>query len=137
MGQLLTTIQLKNLASLGGTPKAIEVEALVDTGATALCITEAQAKALGRDLEEAEQRTICLANDLEEQAWYLPFVELNYGGLTLVVNAYVIRGANQTLLGAVPLEELNLVLDLAKQTLKPRTPLVQFIQPKTRLVVLG
>lgn len=133
--QLLTTIQLSNLAMIGQR-KSIEVEALVDTGATALCITEDQARDLGRDLEEAEQRSILLANDIQEQAWYLPMIELNYGGLDLVVNAYCIPGSNTALLGAVPLEELGLVLDLGRQKLEPRVACAKFMQPRTRLVVV-
>ena len=135
MGQLLTTIKLTNLATIGITHKSIEIEALVDTGAAVLCITEDQAVALGLEYQDAERRDITLSKDRTDYGFYIPHIQLNYGGLDLMVNAYVVTGSNQALFGAVPLAELNLVLDLAQQKLEPRIWVAKFMQPKTRLVI--
>jgi len=58
MGLRYATLRLTNLFSR----QSVEVDALVDTGATFMCVTEEIALQLGFDTTEVTQQTVTLAD---------------------------------------------------------------------------
>lgn len=100
--------------------RTLEIPAYVDTGAVNLCITTDVAERLG--LRELGKQNARLANDA-----YIPVttagpVEVEYGGRATTVRATVVPGATENLLGAIPLEDMDLVVHPAGQNLLPAHP---------------
>ena len=104
MGLITTNITLRNprdqsLASY-------EAEALVDTGALLLCIPEHIALQLR--LEMHHQREVETADGKRHQCPYVGPIEITFGNRTCFAGALVL--GNEVLLGAVPMEDLDLVI---------------------------
>ena len=105
MGHVFTDIILSN-------PRVPELEpltvnALVDTGAAWLCIPERVQVQLG--LEEVERREITLADESQKLVAYVGPIQVRFGNRSCFVGALVL--GNQTLLGAVPMEDMDLVIN--------------------------
>jgi clan AA aspartic protease len=84
----------------------VEVDALADTGAVHLCIPEHVR--LQRGLEEAEKREVTLADGGKKPVSYVGPVELHFKNRVGFAGALV-RG-DQVLLGAIPREDMDLVV---------------------------
>lgn len=89
----------------------LEVEALVDTGATLLCIPPDVAEAL--QLEVAEYRDVTLADGGRHAVPYVGPVRVNFGSRTCFTGAFVL--GQKVLVGAIPLEDMDLVIDPARR----------------------
>lgn len=109
MGIVKTKIKLSNprLSNL----EPIEVECLVDTGALHLCITETQCIQL--QLEEFEKRPVTLANGSTHNLPYVGPIKIDWNGRVSFSGAMVL--GNQCLLGAIPMEDMDILVHPAKQ----------------------
>jgi clan AA aspartic protease len=124
MGLTYTTIQLTNVGDIETFQRGFiqeneirtkEISALVDTGALTLVISVEVCRELGLRIEEF--RSAVLANGQREEVPITSAVEVRVGGRKTVVNAAVT--GSEALLGAIPLEGLDLVVDPIKQILVP------------------
>ena len=100
--------------------KSLKVAALVDTGALHLCLPEHIALQL--QLKELEKREVTLANGRKQLASYVGPLEVAFENRHCFVGAMVL--GNEPLLGAIPLEDMDLVVDPARRRLitNPDTP---------------
>jgi len=100
--------------------KPVALNALVDTGAFTLCIPEHVKIQLG--LEEAERREVTIANGKKEVVPYVGPIKLTCLGRSCFTGALVL--GDRTLLGAVPMEDLDVVISPNKEevTVNPESP---------------
>jgi clan AA aspartic protease len=100
--------------------RPVEVEALVDTGAITLCIPEHVRIQL--DLDEAERREVTVADGRKKVVPYVGPIKVTCLGRTCYTGALV--WAHRTLLGAVTMEDMDLVISPTKQqvTVDPESP---------------
>ncbi|MCB2263931.1 MAG: clan AA aspartic protease [Candidatus Thiosymbion ectosymbiont of Robbea hypermnestra] len=118
MGLTYATVHLTNLIN----DQSMEINALVDTGATFLCVTEEIALQLGFDLTEARQQVVTLADGHQYKVPKIAPIEVAFGNRSYVTEAVVI--GDESLLGALPLEAMDLVVDPRQQRLiaNPKHP---------------
>jgi clan AA aspartic protease len=118
MGLITAKLTLKNprRAEL----EALEVETLVDSGAVHLCIPPHVQIQLG--LEEAMKKEATLADGSRKLVSYVGPVELRFKNRVGYVGALVM--GDQVLLGAIPMEDMDLVVIPATRTLdvNPNSP---------------
>lgn len=95
--------------------KAVELNSLVDTGALMLCIPQSVAFQLA--LEELDKRPVTIADGSSHQVPYVGPVRVDFENRFCFVGALVI--GDETLLGAVPMEDMDLVVHPATQKLMP------------------
>ena len=98
-----------------GDVKKIAVKALVDTGAWTLTINEEIAKQL--DLKVVDQTAISLANGTTSTCDLVGPVEVRFENRVAICSALVLPGADEVLLGAIPLESMDVVIDLSSHRL--------------------
>jgi clan AA aspartic protease len=91
------------------------IKAMVDTGASTLIINEDLRCQLG--LKVKAERQITLANDTKEKCQLTEPVEIRWKDRETTCRALVIPGAGEVLLGAIPLEDMDLIVDPKKQEL--------------------
>ena len=118
MGLIKAMITLKN-------PKEsslveMNVQALVDTGALHLCIPESVAMQLG--LSELYKREVSTADGREHLCSYVGPIQVSFENRSCFTGALVI--GNEVLLGAVPMEDMDVLISPAKQMLivNPESP---------------
>jgi clan AA aspartic protease len=118
MGIIRTQIELGNPTKPDLKPLA--VEALVDTGAMTICIPEHVALQLG--LETVETREITTADEKSHVVPYVGPVRIRFENRTCFTGALVI--GDTVLLGAVPMEDMDLVVSPAEETIvvNPKSP---------------
>jgi clan AA aspartic protease len=118
MGLIRTSLQLSNPRDAALSP--LEVEALVDTGAITLCVPEHVALQL--KLEEIEQREVTTADGRKRIVPYVGPVQVRFRNRSCFVGALVL--GESVLLGAVPMEDMDLVLSPARQSVEvnPNSP---------------
>jgi clan AA aspartic protease len=104
MGLIYASIVLGNPRDRSLAP--LSVEALADTGAVHLCIPEHVALQL--KLESLHEREVTTADGKKRLCPYAGPVEVTFGNRTCYVGALVL--GDEVLLGAVPMEDLDLVL---------------------------
>ncbi|MEO5373530.1 MAG: clan AA aspartic protease [Alphaproteobacteria bacterium] len=111
-------LRLGNLARPG--LEEINVTALVDTGALHLCIPEHVAVQL--QLAVLEKREVQTADGRSHLVDYVGPVRISLLGRTCVTGGLVLGG--QALLGAIPIEDMDLVIEPARQrlTVNPASP---------------
>ena len=109
MGIVKTVIKLSNPRFLD--IKAIEIECLVETGALHLCITKSQSIQL--KLEEHEKRPVTLADGSAHQMSYVGPIKVDWQGRVSFTGAMVL--GNQCLLGAIPMEDMDIMVHPSKQ----------------------
>jgi len=90
------------------------VNAVVDTGAMTLVINEQMRRQLGLDVVGAKIAT--LANNVKEKVQIAEAVEVHWKNRSMTCQPWVV-GAGKTLLGAIPLENMDLIVDPAGQEL--------------------
>ncbi len=84
----------------------IEVSALADTGAAMLCLP--RAVALQLQLEKADTRVATMADGSMKSVYYVGPVDVRFKDRRCFVGAMVM--GDETLLGAVPMEDMDLVV---------------------------
>ena len=104
----------------------MEVSALVDSGAVHLCIPEHLAIQLS--LAELERREVVLADGHRRTVPYVGPVEVRFRNRRCFTGAVVLSDAvvlgNEVLLGAIPMEDMDLVLrpQLQSVDVNPESP---------------
>lgn len=93
--------------------KRISLNILVDTGAYNLCINESIQQQL--DLPFLEKRKAQLANGHIEEYNVVGPIVLKFKNRQTVCNAMVLQGDSEPLLGAIPIEDLDVVIIPARQ----------------------
>ena len=118
MGTVHADITLKNAgdvinAKRGSLPeqsvREIAVNAVVDTGAVTLVISEAIREELGLEIREISEAT--LANKDKVVCKIAEPVEIRWKRRSSVCLPWVLPGAEGVLLGAIPLEDMDLIVD--------------------------
>jgi clan AA aspartic protease len=118
MGLIRGTFQLLNPLCQELAP--LEVSALADTGAVHLCIPEHVALQL--QLQELEKREVVLADGHRRTVPYMGPVEVRFRNRRCFTGAMVL--GNEVLLGAIPMEDMDLVLQPQLQSIdvNPESP---------------
>ena len=95
--------------------KHLPINILVDTGAYNLCINETIQAQLG--LSFVEKRKGQLANGSIEEYDFVGPVIVKFKNRQTVCNALVLQGDNEPLLGAIPLEDMDVLIHPIRQEL--------------------
>ena len=118
MGMINAEIELSNPSQPGLSP--LSVQALVDTGAMTICIPEHVAVQL--KLPEIEKREVTTADEKPHVVPYVGPIQIRFQKRTCFTGALVI--GDSVLLGAVPMEDMDLVVEPSLQTItvNPKSP---------------
>lgn len=129
MGRFSVEVELANNDDLAlqraGTLRADQVRrarlrGVVDSGAARLVIPEPVALQLG--LRTVGQTNVRYADLRRAQRDIAGDIELTYAGRRGVFNAIVEPARDSALIGAIVMEELDLIVDCTNQRLEPRDP---------------
>lgn len=123
MGLVHTKIELSNPKD--DSLKPVTVRALVDTGATMLCIPEHLAIQL--QLKETERRDVVTADGREHSVPYVGPIRVRFDNRSSFAGALVM--GDSVLMGAIQMEDMDLVVHPRTQTVtvnpaSPNTPSV-------------
>ncbi len=118
MGLTYAKLKLTNLFG----KQQIDIEALVDTGATFMCVTEEIAFQLGFDTTEVSTQVVTLADGHQRKVPKIAPIEIAFENRTYVTEAVVL--GNEALLGVIPMEAMDLVVHprLKTLTINPQHP---------------
>ena len=118
MGMINADIELSNPRQPDLSP--LSVQALVDTGAMTICIPEHIAVQL--KLDEIEKREVTTADERSHVVPYVGPIQIRFQRRTCFTGALVI--GDTVLLGAVPMEDMDLVVEPSRQTItvNPKSP---------------
>jgi len=140
MGRVMTKIKLTNpfdgeRAREGLLPpeqvRTVEVEALVDTGATTLVLPAGVCRNLG--LREAGRRKVRYANGVVAEVPWVRGVWIEILGREMTSDALVEAEGTTPLIGQIPLEGLDLIVnpktrDLEVNPASPDAPLLDLLR---------
>ena len=127
MGYVYTDITLMNAMDVvnarhGAIPepeiRQTTVQAMVDTGAATLIINDAIRQELGLMVRREEEVT--LANDTAETVKVTDPIEVHWKDREMVCQPWVISDSGEVLLGAIPLENMDLIVDPKQQAVVGR-----------------
>jgi clan AA aspartic protease len=102
---------------------------MVDTGATTLIINKDLFQQLGLDV--MEEREITFANDTKEICKLTEPVEIHWQDHFVAMSALVVEDASEVLLGVLPLEGMDLMVDTVNDSPRPEAP------PRKRVLGYG
>ncbi len=111
MGLVYADIILANPREAKLSP--LSVSALVDTGSLMLCLPQHVVLQLG--LEILEEREVTLADGKKQRVPYVGPVEVRFANRRCFVGALML--GDEPLLGAVPMEDMDVLVHPASQTL--------------------
>ena len=97
------------------TKQSIEVRAMVDTGATFMCVTEKVAHQLGFDVTEASSQFVRTADGRQLKVPKIAPVEMAFENRSYVTEAVVL--GDEPLMGVLPMEAMDLVVEPAQERL--------------------
>ena len=118
MGTVYAVISLKNARDEGGRRaglmkaedvRSVNVKSVVDTGAMSLVITEKLCQKLG--LEKIGEKFVRIANGQRVSCKLTEAVEIHWKNRISILSAVVIPGAKTVLLGTIPLEDMDLLVN--------------------------
>jgi clan AA aspartic protease len=124
MGNVYAEITIKNSGDVTNVGRglisdkdvrSLTVTALVDTGAGTIAITEDMRLKLGLAIERT--RTASLAGGQETVCKITEPVRIFWKDRDTVCRARVLPGEDETLLGVIPLEDMDLIVDPKRQEL--------------------
>ena len=124
MGTFMEEITLENVVDRGSANRGIinesqirtlKVQAMPDTGAWTLVINEEIREKLGLTIESEAQST--LADGKTSNYPITEGVKIRWKKRSTVLPAVVVADAKKVLLGALPLEAMDLIVDPVRQTL--------------------
>lgn len=132
MGLIYANIQLINAEDIGLQKRGylkkeeirqVEVKMMVDSGAYMMAINENIMRQLG--LRAVEKYPAVLADGTEIEFDLTSPIEVRFDNRHAVVNALVLPGDNEPLLGVIPMEAMDVVIHPLKQelTVNPKHPL--------------
>lgn len=118
MGHAFADLELSNPRTPSLQP--VRVRALADTGALMLCIPEHVVVQLG--LEAETEREVTVADGRRLKVPYVGPIRVAFDGRICFVGALVL--GDEVLLGAVPMEDLDLVISPGRRTVtvNPESP---------------
>jgi predicted aspartyl protease len=129
MGRFSVDLELVNdwdlaaVAAKALEPAAVRratVRGVVDTGATRLVIPEAVGRQLG--LTPTGRVRVRYADGRAEERPVVEHIRLSYAGRSSVFNGVLEPARDTALIGAIVLEDLDLIVDCTNQRLVPRDP---------------
>jgi clan AA aspartic protease len=129
MGTVMTKLAMWNNTDLedanrGLVPpnavRSVTLEALVDTGAMTLVIPEEAARALGLSL--IGHRPATLADGTKRQIPVMGALRIEILGRQMICDALVTPAGTTALIGQIPLEELDLIVDPGSREARVRSP---------------
>ena len=109
MGLTYADLKLTNLF----TNQSVAVRALVDSGATFMCVTEEIAHQLGFDPSEVSTQFVHTADRRQLKVPKIAPIEIAYENRTYVTEALVM--GDEALMGVLPLEAMDLLIDPTQQ----------------------
>jgi len=124
MGFVYAEIKLKNAYDISSFKRGfikeedirqITVKALVDTGAGTLVINEELRQRLGLGIEGT--RRAVLANNTKESVNIVEPVEIHWNDRNSICKPLSASNSGEVLLGAIPLEDMDLIVDPVRQIL--------------------
>ena len=95
--------------------KRMHINMLADSGAYMMCINEDIQATL--QLPFIEQRSAVMANGSVETFDTVGPIMVKFKNRTAMCNAYVLKGSNEPLLGAIPMEEMDVLIHPLRQEL--------------------
>lgn len=104
-------LKLTNLSN----HQQVEINSLVDNGATFMCVTEEIALQLGFDTSEVSRQVVTLADGHQLKVPKIAPIEIAFENRSYVTEAVVL--GNEPLLGVIPLEAMDLIVDPRQQML--------------------
>lgn len=110
MGIIHADIELTNARRDDLSP--MTVNALVDSGAVHLCIPQHVANQL--ELEVQDRREVTVADGRTQTVDYVGPIRVRFANRQCLVGALVL--GDQPLLGAIPMEDMDLVISPSRQT---------------------
>ena len=118
MGLVFVDIELSNARDDALRP--MTVRAMVDSGALHLCLPQHVVTQLG--LATLDQRTVTTADGAEHLVDYVGPLKIRFENRQCLTGALVL--GDQPLLGAIPMEDMDVLIDPARQslTVNPRNP---------------
>lgn len=126
MGEIRETIRLENAIDRGAFEeryidedaiRAVEIEAVADTGARTLALPEDVAERLG--VRQQREVKVTYADDRQEVRPIVGPINITVTERTTVVDAIVLPAGSEALIGQIVLERLDLVADCAEERLAP------------------
>jgi clan AA aspartic protease len=111
MGATYAELKITNLFN----KQSVKVNALVDTGATFMCVTEEEALQLGFDIGEVAMHVVTLADGRQIKVPRIAPIEIVFANRSYVTEALVL--GNEPLMGVLPLEAMDLMVDPLRQQL--------------------
>ena len=127
MAAVMTKVELCNLTDLENARRGLipaeqvrkaTIEALVDTGAVMMAIPEDVALAL--DLPLLEIRTVTLADGTRRQVPKVGGMRIEILGRQMTCDAFVMPVGTTPLIGQIPLEGLDLIVDPGTREIRVR-----------------
>ena len=100
--------------------RSVAVRALIDTGTTELFVTAKIARELGFDLEEVGRKYVTVADGRRVYVPRLMGVQIHFEDRSYLTEALVM--GTECLVGVVPLEVMDLIVDPKLQRLVGRLP---------------
>ena len=130
MGLVHASLSLKNPR----TGVEMTVRAMADSGALLMCIP--QHVALQLQLEELEKREVILADGNRHLVPYVGPLQVQFANRRCFTGALVL--GDEALLGAVPMEDLDVLIDMARQQLivNPDSPNIA-VAPVKRVCLMA
>ena len=113
MGQVYADFTLTNFHG----DRSVAIRALVDTGATEVIVTPQVARELGFDLEEVSRTHVTLADGRRVSVPRLRGVDIHFADRAFLTEAIVL--GDECLVGVIPLEGMDLVVDPKREQLVP------------------
>jgi clan AA aspartic protease len=126
MGKVMQRIKLTNAADIVRAGdghlapehvRSIEIEALIDTGASTLILPADVVAKMGFD--QLDVKKVRLADGSLIDSPRVTNVRLEICGRDMLTSAYVMPAGTTALVGQIPLEELDLIVDPKRQELRP------------------
>lgn len=110
--------------------KRMRVTALVDSGAYMLVVNDHIKQQL--DLPVLEERTVRFADESERRVEIVGPVEIRFENRRTTTEAVWLRGGVEPLLGAIPMEDMDVVVDPKQQRLivNPQNPNIPVVYVK-------
>jgi clan AA aspartic protease len=139
MGQVYVDLILENAADTDFADagyisrkkiRTMKVNALIDSGAMTLTINEKIAKKLGLKIQK--QTEVTLADGSYRKCDYAGPVFIHFENRIACCLALILPGADEVLLGVIPLEEMDVIIDPVNQKLAvhPDRPLMAQMKVK-------